>query len=83
MFQDGKTKTIPKKKKMVKQKVTTADCIAMYEKEKAKLYKKLDKYSSRIGLTADMWTSCQMKGYMCLTTQYIDNGWNLQKKKEQ
>ena len=30
--------------------------------------------------TMDMWTSCQNKGYMCVTIHCIDDNWRMQKR---
>ncbi|XP_010272686.1 PREDICTED: zinc finger BED domain-containing protein RICESLEEPER 2-like [Nelumbo nucifera] len=57
-----------------------ADCMDIYVKEKQKVYEMLDKLPGRLSLTAGMWASCENGGYLCLTAQYIDETWQLQKK---
>jgi hypothetical protein len=55
-------------------------CIDSYEEAKAKLRKLLNMSKSRISLTADMWTSNQTLGYLCVTAHYIDDEWKLFKQ---
>jgi hypothetical protein len=55
-------------------------CIDSYEEEKAKLRKLLNISTSRISLTADMWTSNETLGYLCVTAHYIDDEWKLFKR---
>ncbi|RVW39644.1 hypothetical protein VitviT2T_017406 [Vitis vinifera] len=57
-----------------------ADCMEIYEKEKQKMYEVLDKLSGKISLGADMWNASGDVQYLCLTSQYIDESWELQKK---
>ncbi|XP_042483827.1 zinc finger BED domain-containing protein RICESLEEPER 1-like isoform X1 [Macadamia integrifolia] len=57
-----------------------ADCMAIYGKEKQKMYEVLDKLHGRISLIADMWVSCESGGYLCLTAHYIDGNWQMQKR---
>ncbi|PIA25928.1 hypothetical protein AQUCO_10200001v1 [Aquilegia coerulea] len=57
-----------------------SDCLQIYGKEKQKVYEMLDKVPGRLSLTADMWTSYQDHGYLCLTAHYFDETWVLQKK---
>ncbi|RZB52565.1 Zinc finger BED domain-containing protein RICESLEEPER 2, partial [Glycine soja] len=57
------------------------DILNFYERERAKTMKLIQKNSSRIAITTDMWTaSNQNKGYMTITTHFIDNNWNLQSR---
>ena len=55
-------------------------CIDSYEEARANLRKLLNKSKSRISLTADMWTSNQTLGYLCVTAHYIDDEWELYKR---
>ncbi|XP_034683316.1 zinc finger BED domain-containing protein RICESLEEPER 1-like [Vitis riparia] len=57
-----------------------ANCMEIYEKEKQKMYEVLDKLSGKISLGADMWNASGDVQYLCLTSQYIDESWELQKK---
>jgi hypothetical protein len=43
------------------------DIMDIYLEEKEKLYSYLKTVSCRFSATMDMWTSCQNKGYMCIT----------------
>ncbi|GJX12199.1 zinc finger BED domain-containing protein RICESLEEPER 2-like protein [Tanacetum coccineum] len=56
------------------------DVIAIYEREKTKLKAMLEKVSSRISFTADLWSSITNDGYMALTAHYVDETWVLRKK---
>ena len=53
----------------------------MYESERNKVLKLLEKNASRIALTTKMWTaSNKNKGYMSITTHFIDDNWTLQSR---
>jgi hypothetical protein len=52
----------------------------IYLEEKEKLYSYLKTVSCRFSATMDMWTSCQNKGYMCITLHWIDDEWCIQKR---
>nr|GEV91037.1 zinc finger BED domain-containing protein RICESLEEPER 2-like [Tanacetum cinerariifolium] len=54
--------------------------IAIYEREKTKLKLMLEKVSSRISFTADLWSSIANDGYMALTVHYVYETWVLRKK---
>ncbi|KAE8658624.1 hypothetical protein F3Y22_tig00116971pilonHSYRG00993 [Hibiscus syriacus] len=57
------------------------DILDLYEKEKRNMLSKLEANEGKIAITTDMWTSDhQNKGYMDVTTHYIDNSWSLQKR---
>ena len=50
-----------------------------YGTEKYQTMKFLEKNSSRVAITTDMWTSSnQNKGFMAVTAHYIDDSWTLQ-----
>lgn len=57
-----------------------SDCMKIFESERQKLYDLLNKLLCRISLSADLWSSSENLGHIRLTTQYIDEDWNLQKK---
>lgn len=60
-----------------------SDCMKIFESERHKLSDLLEKLSSRMSLTIDMWSSGSPKknlGYVCLTAHYIDEEWKLQKR---
>nr|GEU47950.1 zinc finger BED domain-containing protein RICESLEEPER 2-like [Tanacetum cinerariifolium] len=52
----------------------------MYEREKLKIKRELEKIKGRICLTSDLWTSVTSDDYMTLTVHYIDESWVLKKK---
>lgn len=55
------------------------DCLRLYFDEKEKLKYMLFVNSQMVSLTTDTWTSIQNMNYMCVTTHYIDDEWNLKK----
>jgi hypothetical protein len=57
-----------------------ADCMMLYEEEKLQLQDKITKLKSHVSLTADLWSSNQNLGYLGVTTHYIDEEFELQKK---
>lgn len=63
--------------KSVCRNTAKSDCLKLHKKLKAQLKDTLHKNSGRISLTADMWTSCQTEGYLCLTAHYVDANWKL------
>ncbi|KAK8557573.1 hypothetical protein V6N12_009802 [Hibiscus sabdariffa] len=57
------------------------DILDMFEKEKEKTFSKLEASEGRIAITADMWNvDHQNRGYMIVTTHYIDDELTLQKR---
>ncbi|RYR15540.1 hypothetical protein Ahy_B04g072341 [Arachis hypogaea] len=63
--------------KMPSRNTVRKDILKMYGDEKRKLTLQLDENDSRVAITSDMWTSNQEKGYMVVTTHYIDSLWKL------
>ena len=57
-----------------------SEVMKLYEVEKSRTMMMLDENTSRIALTTDMWTSNQKKGYMIVTTHFIDNTWKLRSR---
>ncbi|WVZ85091.1 hypothetical protein U9M48_032048 [Paspalum notatum var. saurae] len=55
------------------------NCIQAYKNHRSTLRDKFGGSSCRFSLTADLWTSNQNIGYMCVTCHYIDSDWNVQK----
>jgi hypothetical protein len=49
-----------------------SDCMLSFDKIKAKLRERLSEKGYRVSLTADLWTSNQNLGYLCVTCHYID-----------
>ena len=57
------------------------DIMKIYEAEKKKTMGLLDKIRSRIAITTDLWTaSNQKKGFMAITSHFIDENWALQSR---
>nr|GEY37352.1 zinc finger BED domain-containing protein RICESLEEPER 2-like [Tanacetum cinerariifolium] len=56
------------------------DVLAIYKREKANLKLKLEKVSSKICFTSDLWSSITSDGYMALTAHYVDEDCVLRKK---
>ncbi|KAI3447052.1 hypothetical protein Pfo_003717 [Paulownia fortunei] len=55
------------------------DVLKIYNDEKTKFYKWLDKLKCRIAITTDMWTSNNTKkGFMVVSGYFIDDSWILQ-----
>ncbi|KAI3513058.1 hypothetical protein L1887_20383 [Cichorium endivia] len=57
------------------------DILNIYDFEKQKTMKLLEKNASRVAVTTDMWTaSNQKKGFMAVTAHFIDQHWNMQSR---
>ncbi|KAK2641615.1 hypothetical protein Ddye_023378 [Dipteronia dyeriana] len=62
---------------------TTAkrDIMSMYEIERASLLTMLGKIPGKIAITSDIWiASNQKRGYMTVTSHFIDSSWQLQSR---
>ncbi|CAL1354099.1 unnamed protein product [Linum trigynum] len=57
-----------------------SDIVKIHERMKEELKSSLQKISSRICLTSDMWTSLTTRGFICLTAHYVDDEWKLNSK---
>lgn len=55
-------------------------CMEIYGKEKQKVNETLSRLHGRINLAVERWSSAENAEYLCLTAQYIDGDWKLQKK---
>ncbi|KAL8546490.1 hypothetical protein ACS0TY_006287 [Phlomoides rotata] len=67
--------------KVVSRNTVKNDIIKIYEFQKVKTMRILEKNTSKIIITTDMWTtSNQKKGYMPITTHFIDETWKLQSR---
>ncbi|GLU01945.1 hypothetical protein SLE2022_192200 [Rubroshorea leprosula] len=67
--------------KYVSRNTIKKDIMGIYRNEKSKTMKLLEVNQSRIAITTDMWTSNnQKRGFMVITTHYIDNSWMLQNR---
>jgi len=55
-----------------------SDIEERYNSEKKKAIEYMTMVNSRVAVTTDMWTSeNQKKGYMAITTHFIDESWKL------
>ncbi|CAN0881656.1 Putative AC transposase [Linum grandiflorum] len=60
--------------KVPSRNTTKKDILAMYEIEKKKIQRVIDGNKGRVAITTDMWTTTnQKRGYMAITSHYIDN----------
>ncbi|KAK2641078.1 hypothetical protein Ddye_022841 [Dipteronia dyeriana] len=60
---------------------TKSDIVKMYEYERVKTLDLLKRNKGRIAITTDMWTcNNQRKGFMAITTHFVDNEWALQSR---
>ncbi|XP_044493362.1 zinc finger BED domain-containing protein RICESLEEPER 3-like [Mangifera indica] len=67
--------------KMISRNTIKKDIMKIYDVEKGKTMKLLNKNLGRIAITCDLWTaSNQNKGYMTITAHFIDNKWELQNR---
>ncbi|KAL7174274.1 hypothetical protein ACSBR2_033518 [Camellia fascicularis] len=66
---------------MISSSTLKRDILKIYDQEKEKTLIKVEKSSSRIAITTDMWTSSNKKrGFMVVTTHYIDDSWTLENR---
>ncbi|CAI9760513.1 unnamed protein product [Fraxinus pennsylvanica] len=56
------------------------DCMTIYRKEKQKVFEVIHHLDGRINLAVGIWGSPENSEHMCLTANYIDFDWRLQKK---
>ncbi|CAN0905476.1 Putative AC transposase [Linum grandiflorum] len=66
---------------MVSRNTIKDDILNIHEDGKVKAMKELERISSRVALTTDMWTSKnKKKGLMVVTAHWIDDNWVLQSR---
>ena len=64
--------------KNISRNTIKSDIMELYKMEKAKVVSLIKSNSSKVAITTDMWTcSSQTKGYMAITTHFIDDSWTL------
>uniref|UniRef100_A0A803MY82 BED-type domain-containing protein n=1 Tax=Chenopodium quinoa TaxID=63459 RepID=A0A803MY82_CHEQI len=67
--------------KIISRNTLKSDIMKMFFTEKANLKKFFDGHEGRVAITTDMWTaSHQKKGYMAVTSHFIDYQWVLRNK---
>lgn len=55
-----------------------AEIMDQYEFERKKAIQYMDRIQSRVAITTDLWTSSnQKRGYMAITTHFVDESWKL------
>ncbi|XP_042466353.1 zinc finger BED domain-containing protein DAYSLEEPER-like [Zingiber officinale] len=65
--------------KVVSRNTIKTDIMKIFEYERNKTMKLLDSNASQIALTTDMWTATnQKRGFMAITSHFIDVSWKLQ-----
>ncbi|CAI0409281.1 unnamed protein product [Linum tenue] len=57
-----------------------SSCVQIYEKEKQRVREMLSRLNGRINLAVEKWSCPDNNQYLCLTAQFIDEIWKLQKK---
>ncbi|CAN0926831.1 Zinc finger BED domain-containing protein RICESLEEPER 1 [Linum grandiflorum] len=66
---------------MVSRNTIKDDIVSIHEEGKAKVMNELERTSSKVALTTDMWTSTnKKKGFMVITAHFIDDNWILQSR---
>ncbi|XP_015691340.2 zinc finger BED domain-containing protein RICESLEEPER 2-like [Oryza brachyantha] len=66
--------------KMISRTTARNDCISAFNEQKSVLKEMFKGATCRFSLTADMWTSNQTMGYMCVTCHFIDVDWKIHKR---
>lgn len=65
--------------KMVSRNTIKNDILKIFDNLKSKTSKLLEKLTSRIAIATDIWTSDNnKKGFMAITTHFIDDSWRFQ-----
>ena len=65
--------------KLISRNTLKSDILKINDNEREKALKMTDKNGSRMAITTDMWTSSNKKrGFMVITTHFIDQTWMLQ-----
>ncbi|PSS08117.1 AC9 transposase [Actinidia chinensis var. chinensis] len=66
---------------MVSRNTIKKDILKIYDVEKVKTMAVMERIQSRAAMTTDMWTSSnQKRGFMVVTTHFIDDSWKLQSR---
>ncbi|WVZ53546.1 hypothetical protein U9M48_004472 [Paspalum notatum var. saurae] len=66
--------------KTVSRTAIKENCLEAYKNQRVVPRDTFGGMNCRFSLTADLWTSNQNIGYICITCHYIDNDWKVQKK---
>ncbi|XP_059663589.1 zinc finger BED domain-containing protein RICESLEEPER 2-like [Cornus florida] len=66
---------------MVSRNTIKGDILKIYDSEKAKTSKFMEELNGRVAITSDMWTcNHSKKGFIAVTTHFIDDSWKLQRR---
>jgi len=65
---------------LVSRNTIKSDVLRIFMRGKNLLKEELTSIPSRICLTSNLWTSCTIEGYICLTTHYVGSNWKLCRK---
>jgi len=65
--------------KMASRTTIKLDCMKAFEDAKFELRELFKNSNSKVSLTADMWTSNQTLGYLCVTCHWISSEWKMKK----
>ena len=67
--------------KLVSRNTLKSDILKIYDNEREKALKTMDKNGSRMAITTNMWTTSNKKrGFMVITVHFIDQTWTLQNR---
>ena len=67
--------------KLITRNTLKSDILKIYDNGREKVLKMTDKNGSRIAITTDMWTlSNKKRGFMVITTHFINHTWTLQSR---
>jgi hypothetical protein len=58
-------------------KIITSDTMMLFGGFRGQLVKYLPTLKSRVSFTTDMWTDCNMRGFMGITAHWIDDNWEM------
>ena len=56
-----------------------SDIQSVFNKPKKRLIEDFSTFNCTIACTSNFWTSCNKIGYICITTQFIEENWNINK----
>ena len=66
---------------MISRNTLRSEIFDTYKEERERLKKLLSTIEERVAITTDMWTcENQKKGYMAVTTHFIDDDWTLESR---
>ena len=57
-----------------------SDIQSVFQQTKKKLIEYFSTFNCTIACTSDLWTGCNKTGYICITSHFVDQNWNMNKK---